>query len=41
MVHGVTSFLFGGCGYKEFPGSVFANVYAMKGFIEDVLVRFL
>ena len=40
VLHGVTSFSTGGCGNKEFPGMVFANVYAMKGFIEDVLVRF-
>ena len=40
VLHGVTSFSTGGCGSKEFPGMVFANVYAMKGFIEDVLVRF-
>ena len=40
VLHGVTSFSTGGCGNKEFPGMVFADVYAMKGFIEDVLVRF-
>ena len=43
MLHGVTSHgsVPDKCGIEGSPGSVFANVFKMKDFIEDVLVRSL
>ena len=40
VLHGVTSWAWG-CADPATPGSVFANVFALINFIEDVIVSVL
>ena len=38
VLHGVTSWGYV-CGVAGYPGSIFSNVFSMKNFIDDILVR--
>ena len=37
MLHGVTSFILGGCGIYGVHGGAFSSVYKMIDFIDDVV----
>ena len=37
MLHGITSFILGGCGIHGVIGGAFASVYKMIDFIDDVV----
>ena len=39
VVHGVASYVGGGCGMIDTPGPTYANVYSMMNFVKDVMVR--
>ena len=39
-VFGIVSAGIGGCGIDDAPGGIYANVYSMIDFIEDVMVSF-
>ena len=39
-LYGIVSAGIGGCGIDDAPGGIYANVYSMIDFIEDVMVSF-